>query len=81
MSTPSIAMHKVKSSNIAEIGHDADSQTLAVKFSNGTTYHYSGVSAKDFAHLREAKSIGAHFSSAIRAKFKGMRQEEPKRRT
>ena len=42
----------VESSQIAAIGHDADTNTLAVQFKAkggpGSIYHYSGVDAKTF---------------------------------
>lgn len=56
-----IQMSPVKSSQIAEIGHSGD--TLAVKFKNGTTYHYSDVSPEQFSAFQGAESIGNHFGA------------------
>ena len=68
-SRPPIALKAVDSSQIAAIGFDADTQTLAVQFiakpKPGTTeipaapiYHYSGVSQETFDALDSAESLG-----------------------
>ena len=59
----------VKSSNIARLGYDAATQTLAVVFTKGTTYHYAGVPADVYEELKLAPSIGIFFSQRIREKF------------
>ncbi|MGH8908310.1 MAG: KTSC domain-containing protein [Egibacteraceae bacterium] len=72
-------MKAVKSSNIAEIGYDPKTNTLAVKFNgNGRTYHYPNVKQDVFDKFSKAESIGGHFAEHIRPKFKGERQEEKK---
>ena len=63
-----IAMTKVKSGQISEIGHSGD--TLAVTFVNGGTYHYHGVSAAQFAELQKAESLGSHLHKHIKPKCK-----------
>lgn len=63
-----IAMTKVKSSQISEIGHSGD--TLAVAFVNGGTYHYHGVSSAQFAELQKAESLGSHLHKHIKPKHK-----------
>ena len=68
---PTIPMSGVKSSQIESIGHMGD--TLAVKFKNGGTYHYRGVSTDDFTALQKAESLGSHFSKHIRSKFQGVK--------
>ena len=59
-------MIPVKSSNIAEIGHDPSTNTMRVKFHGGATYEYSGVSAEKHQALIGAQSIGSHFTRHIR---------------
>lgn len=67
---PDITLCKCNSSQIAEHGYDADSQTLAIRFkSGGKLYHYAGVSRKDYDALTGAKSLGKHFHTHIREKF------------
>ena len=60
----------VKSSQVESIGHMGD--TLAVKFKSGGTYHYHGVTAQQFAGLKNAESIGKALG-AIKAKHKHTR--------
>jgi hypothetical protein len=67
-----IPVNPVKSSNIKGIGYHPETQTMAVKFSNGI-YHYNGVTEKEFQAFQKAESIGKHFHSVIRGKFKGVK--------
>lgn len=70
--TPVIDMQEVESSQIHSIGHDAESNTLAIRFrdykSNGPSslYHYRDFSAEDFAAFSTADSIGSHFKQHIK---------------
>jgi hypothetical protein len=57
----------VKSSNIAAIGYDAESQAMEVEFKNGGIFLYSGVEPKQFTDLMVSDSIGKHFHSKIRS--------------
>lgn len=69
---PVIAMDAVESSQIAAIGHDGETNTLAIQFAPkkdgtpGSIYQYSGFDAEDFAAFKNADSIGAHFGKAIK---------------
>jgi hypothetical protein len=67
----SITMTPVQSSQIAALGHDAASKTLAVEFKGwggkpGSTYHYSNVDTETFNALASAESIGSHFGRFIK---------------
>lgn len=73
-----IAMDSVESSQIASIGHDAETNTLAIRFASkkdgspGSLYHYSNFTAEDFAAFKSAESTGSHFKTFIKphaAKF------------
>ena len=66
-------MHKVKSSNIAAVGHDGKS--LHVEFTNSSKYRYDGVPSTVARDLRSAKSVGQHFMVHVRSKFKGVKVE------
>ncbi len=66
-------MQDVKSSTMSHIGHDLESQTLTIRFHNGATYAYSGVSPEEHQALVNASSIGKHFMAHIRDKYKGKR--------
>lgn len=58
--------HPVTSSNIAQIGHDAASKTLGVRFKNGGEHHYADVGADKFAALRKAESVGKFYHAQVR---------------
>ena len=76
---PAIKMQACKSSNISHHGYDADNKTLAITFTGGKTYHYSGVGPEVAEKLGKAKSIGGFFASDIRNAFKGIKQEQVKK--
>lgn len=67
---PAIAMAPVKSSQIAAIGHDPVTNTLAIQFASksgsGSVYHYSNFDADSFKAFRDAESIGSHFGKHIK---------------
>lgn len=56
----------VISSQIAQLGYDAESSTMRVIFTNGSTYDYSNVSRELFEELLAAPSVGRHFSKVIK---------------
>lgn len=59
----------VTSSSIRAIGHDPSTNTLAVQFVSGRTYHYHGVTSDEHAALMAAPSIGKHHNAHVRGKF------------
>ena len=64
-------MQPVESRQIAAIGHDADTNTLAIRFKNWkgvptSLYHYRNFNAEDFAAFRDAESKGKHFGREIK---------------
>lgn len=63
-----IAMKPVQSQQIASIGYDPESKTLAATFTRGpgTVYQYPNVDAKVYADLMAADSIGSFFGKHIR---------------
>lgn len=69
-----IALIDVDSSQIHSIGHDPETNTLAICFTKGyrenrgpgSVYHYKNVDAETFAALRDAESIGKHFGAHIK---------------
>ena len=70
--TKTIDMQTVESSQIFAIGHDAETNTLAIRFRDRTDlgptslYHYSNFSAEDFEAFKNAESIGRHFGAFIK---------------
>lgn len=66
-----IEMQKVESSQIHAIGHDPNTNTLAIRFKrfNGepsSLYHYANFTAEQFESFRNAESIGKHFGAHIK---------------
>jgi hypothetical protein len=56
----------VSSSTINAVGYDEASNTLGVRFHNGTEYHYFGVPHELFEGLRLAPSVGQSFDQNIK---------------
>ena len=64
---PHIATTAVKSSQIAAIGYDPATQTLAVTFTGkGDTYHYANVTPAQHAAFMGAESHGKWFGEHLR---------------
>lgn len=64
---PPIPMRSVESRQVAAIGYDAGTKTLAVQFTRGVnTYHYPNVDPETHAAFVGAKSIGAFFGQHIK---------------
>ena len=66
-----IAMKPVKSSNIDSVGFCQDSNTMAVRFKSGGTYHYQDVNEEVYTGMVNAKSVGKHYHNKIRGSYKG----------
>ena len=66
-----IPLQPVESSQIEAIGHDADTNTLAVKFRRGNraTYHYSNFPPEEFEAFKAASSKGVFFEANVRGKY------------
>lgn len=60
---------EVPSSNIDDLGYDAEHKTLAVGFKNGSIFHFSGVPLALYEAFRKAPSAGKFFHAAVRGKF------------
>lgn len=67
---------KVKSSNMASIGHDPKKNLLEVEFNSGEVYQYHPVTEEQHKELMAAESQGKWFWANIRSnkeiKFKQM---------
>ena len=68
-----IEREAVVSSNLAEVGYDPASEILEVMFRNGGIYQYYGVSSLAHEQMMEAESIGRHFNSNIKGKYREKR--------
>jgi KTSC domain len=67
------AMKEVKSGSISHVGYDPQTSQMTIKFHNGGTYTYEGVSEAEHKALLEAPSIGKHFTQHVRNKRQGLR--------
>jgi len=66
-----IALDSVDSQKISAIGHNPETDTLAIRFrskdgGDGSLYHYANVSSDDFEAFKSAASIGSHFYKHIK---------------
>lgn len=59
-------MYPVSSSNIDEIGYDATTSTLYIKFKNNRLYSYDNVPESVYDNLKSASSVGSYFHQNIR---------------
>jgi hypothetical protein len=53
-------MVQVSSSNIQSVGYDDTTETVCVRFLNGSLYIYKGVPAHEFMGLKDAPSVGSY---------------------
>lgn len=56
-------MFKVRSSNVSHIGYE--NGTLAVRFMNGSEYHYDGIKPEVFDEMRATDSPGSYLRSIV----------------
>ena len=68
---------RVKSSNIAEIGYDADRHELRLVFKNGSTHDYVDVPPQRYAGLMSAESHGKYFNEHIKPHHASMKAGGP----
>lgn len=59
----------VESSHVKSIGHDPNTNTLEVKFKNGTTYSYQGVPADVHSEMMNSTSVGSFMNSRIKGHY------------
>jgi hypothetical protein len=62
-----IPRQAVSSSNVASVGYDAATRTLAVEFSNGGVYEYDDVPADVADALMQSGSVGRAFHATIKS--------------
>jgi hypothetical protein len=70
MTHPVITLTPVESSQLHSIGHDAATNTLAIRFLSkggpGSLYHYANFTAEDFAAFLDVESKGSFFKRYIK---------------
>ena len=70
-----IKLTPAKSSNISHTGYDPFTNTLAVQFKSGATYHYHGVPLDVYHALGKSESVGKFISANVLGKFKHSKLE------
>lgn len=58
----------VTSSFITHVGHDPATNTLEIKFKNGTVERHDGVTAEDHQRFLLAPSLGKHWNQHLKGK-------------
>lgn len=66
MDIDGVNMIQVSSSNVESVGYDDNNQILYIRFLDGSTYIYKGVSQYEFDGLLNAPSIGSYLHRNIR---------------
>lgn len=66
---PAIQMVEVSSSQVVKAGYDPSTKTMAVEFSSGGTYYYTGVAQSTYEDLFAAKSFGKHLQANVVGKY------------
>ncbi|MEM9459227.1 MAG: KTSC domain-containing protein [Myxococcota bacterium] len=66
---PIMERQSVKSTVLASVGYEPDTQVLELEFGSGKIYRYRGVSAELHAWLVRAKDKGGFFRRMIDGKF------------
>ena len=61
-----IEMTSVQSSNVAQVGHDPETNVLRVVFKGGGTYEYDGVPAIVAEGLLKVSSVGKFLGAVIK---------------
>jgi hypothetical protein len=56
----------VSSSNVAAVGYQSETNTLGVRFLDGSEYHYFGVPEDVFEGLRSASSVGSYLNQYVK---------------
>lgn len=64
---------QVESSNIASIGHDAETNVLEIEFKNGAVYQYPDVPRWRYNEMMSADSKGQFLHSDIIPNHQGYR--------
>lgn len=73
---------KIKSSQIDEIGHDAETSTLFIRFkakpgqAKGALYSYSDFDSDAYINFATAESIGSYFYKNIKGKYNFAKVDE-----
>lgn len=62
-------MIPVDSTDLEEIGYDADTNTLVIEFKRGNVYKYNDVPQAVYDGLMSADSVGKYFNQFIKRNY------------
>lgn len=62
-------MNSVKSSNVSQVGYDADGHRLGVIFNGGAEYHYHGVPQEVYDKVVSAESVGTAIEKLVKPHY------------
>lgn len=62
-------MRPVESSNVESVGYNPETETLHVRYKNGSLYEYAGVPQDTHEELMAAESVGQHLAQNVKGKF------------
>ncbi len=65
-----------KSSQVAAHGYHLPTQTLAIKYRSGKTWHYKNVPATEAEKFAKAESLGKHLHAHIKHQYDAEPQPE-----
>jgi len=68
-------MKPVDSSNVSEIGHDPETETLHIRFKDGSLHEYTGVPAEAHEELMASDSKGKYVHEILKGRFDHSRLE------
>lgn len=70
-------MEPVQSSNIAEMGHDADASHLYIRFkSSGAVWKYHDVSPAIYAEMKAQRSVGGYLQQFVKPNHRNEKMPE-----
>lgn len=72
-----IGWEKVDSSNVEAVAFDEKTQTICVRFLNGSVYSYIGADMEIYSTLRHSASVGRYLNNVVKA-FPFTRWEDEK---
>lgn len=68
-------MTEVESSNVHSVGHDPETDTLHVRFKDGSLYEYTNVPAEVHQELMDSDSKGKYVAESLKGKYEHTKLE------
>lgn len=68
-------MQDIESSNLQSVGHDPETDTLHIRFKDGSLYEYTGVPAEIHEELMNSGSPGKYVAETLKGKYEHTKLE------